>query len=94
MSNITIISTNNTILFDYGDYCHKTKRKKETIQKDNINNIMLMSDKPLVVVDIDNSDRFEFVVSGGSCELVVDSVNEESLNDIDDLYTKLINLIS
>jgi hypothetical protein len=91
MANIVITSTTNTIQASFNDYSSVVGLDKGAWSKEWIISFQLVGS----YIKVHIQDEKEFLVShnGASGSLIVDSVDNVSPTDLNDLYTKLVNLL-
>ena len=89
MANLTITSTTNSILVDFGDM--PSEMRKGAWMKSSIISMRLYSD----VVSVSTiEDAFEVCHTATAGAMVIDTVNGAAPSSLSDLYTKLIALVA
>ncbi len=99
MAYITVVSTANSIIVDFGVYSGNSASSgvipnKRIFQKNNVVFSLLNNNEYIEAVTIYNNLTFPITFNGATGTFKVDSINGVAPNDNSDLYYKLIELIA
>lgn len=92
MANITVTSTTNTLVVDFGTYSTLIGTEKAVYRKDHIVYIKKVSNRIFIYIE----HELEWIVSadGNNGSYIVDSIEGVTPSDTSDLYTKISNLLT